>query len=116
LPNPVPAAQMVYNHVARAIQPSFEGFANSFPTTVNAGDAHVVNFLFILHVSNSFILKTNFFGYRPNTTAVAPAVIPPVVNNKRNRSVKPNVYTLPAGAPVTRSFNFNPNPDLPESS
>jgi hypothetical protein len=26
----VPAAQMVYNHVARAIQPSFEGFANSF--------------------------------------------------------------------------------------
>ncbi len=48
LPNPVPAAQMVYNHVARAIQPSFEGFANSFPSTVNAGDAHVVNFLFIL--------------------------------------------------------------------
>lgn len=48
LPNPVPAAQMVYNHVARAIQPSFEGFANSFPATVNAGDVHIVNFLFIL--------------------------------------------------------------------
>ena len=48
LPNPVPAAQMVYNHVARAIQPSFAGFANSFPVTVNAGDMHTVNFLFIL--------------------------------------------------------------------
>jgi hypothetical protein len=48
LPNPVPAAQMVYNHVARSIQPSFAGFANSFPTTVNAGDNHTVNFLFIL--------------------------------------------------------------------
>lgn len=48
LPNPVPAAQMVYNHVARSIQPSFAGFANSFPATVNAGDNHTVNFLFIL--------------------------------------------------------------------
>jgi hypothetical protein len=48
LPNPVPAAQMVYNHVARSIQPSFAGFANSFPAVVNAGDNHTVNFLFIL--------------------------------------------------------------------
>ena len=48
LPNPVPAASMVYNHVARAIQPSFEGFANSFPATVNAGESYTVNFLFIL--------------------------------------------------------------------
>jgi hypothetical protein len=48
LPNPVPAAQMIYNHVARAIVPSFNGFANSFPTTVNSGESHTVNFLFIL--------------------------------------------------------------------
>lgn len=48
LPNPVPAAQMVYDHVARAIQPSFTGYANSFPTTVNAGDVYTVNFLYIL--------------------------------------------------------------------
>jgi Secretion system C-terminal sorting domain/Outer membrane protein Omp28 len=48
LPNPVPASQMVYDHVARAIQPSFTGFANSFPATVNAGDVHTVNFLYIL--------------------------------------------------------------------
>lgn len=50
LPSPVPAAQMVYDHVARAIQPSFDGFANSFPATVAAGEAHIVNFLFILPV------------------------------------------------------------------
>lgn len=50
LPNPVPASQMVYDHVARAIQPSFGGFANSFPATVAAGEVHVVNFLFILPV------------------------------------------------------------------
>jgi hypothetical protein len=48
LPNPVPAAQMIYNHVARAILPSFNGFANSFPATVTSGESHTVNFLFIL--------------------------------------------------------------------
>jgi len=46
--NPVPASQMVYNHVARAINPSWDGYANSFPTTVAAGDAHTLNFSFDL--------------------------------------------------------------------
>lgn len=46
LPNPVPASQMTYNHVARVISPSFGGYANSFPATVNAGDVHTLNFTF----------------------------------------------------------------------
>lgn len=37
LPNPVPAAQMVYDHVARAIIPSFDGLANSFPSNIPMG-------------------------------------------------------------------------------
>ena len=48
LPNPVPAAQMVYNHVARKIAPSFGGFAGSFPASVNTGESHTVNFTFVL--------------------------------------------------------------------
>lgn len=48
LPSPVPAAQMVYDHVARAIAPSFTGMTGIFPTTVNAGDAHIVNYSFTL--------------------------------------------------------------------
>lgn len=48
LPNPVPAAQMVYDHVARLIAPSFGGFANSFPATVNAGETHTVNGYFTI--------------------------------------------------------------------
>jgi len=48
LPNPVPAAQMVYDHVARAIEPSFGGYANSFPATVNSGEVHTVNATFTL--------------------------------------------------------------------
>ena len=38
LSNPVPAANMVYDHVARLIEPSFGGDATSFPATVNAGE------------------------------------------------------------------------------
>jgi hypothetical protein len=48
LPNPVPASQMVYDHVARQIAPSFGGFAGSFPATVSAGETHTVNFSFVL--------------------------------------------------------------------
>lgn len=51
LPNPVPAAQMVYDHVARAIQPSFDGYATSFPATVAVNAMHTVNFQFTLPAS-----------------------------------------------------------------
>ena len=43
LPSPVPASQMVYDHVARAIEPSFSGFAGSFPATIPAMSTHAVN-------------------------------------------------------------------------
>jgi hypothetical protein len=51
LPNPVPASQMVYDHVARAIQPSFDGYAASFPATVAVNAMHTVNFQFTLPAS-----------------------------------------------------------------
>ena len=44
LPNPVPAADMVYDHVARAILPGFGGMVGSFPATVEAGESHVQTF------------------------------------------------------------------------
>src|SRR5690606_28707377 len=48
LPAKVPASQMVYDHVARAIAPGFDGYQNSFPASVNANDQHTVNFWFQL--------------------------------------------------------------------
>jgi hypothetical protein len=48
LSNPVPAATMVYDHVARAIAPSFSGMANSYPATVNAGDSYTMQVSFTL--------------------------------------------------------------------
>lgn len=47
LPSPVPASQMVYNHVARAIAPSFAGMT-IFPATVSSGAVHIVNYTFVL--------------------------------------------------------------------
>lgn len=48
LSNPVPAAQMHYDHVARDIAPGWNGFAGSFPATVSAGEDHVVTYTFTL--------------------------------------------------------------------
>lgn len=48
LPNPVPASQMVYDHVARDIAPDFDGDPNSFPATVNMGEQHSVTFDFTI--------------------------------------------------------------------
>lgn len=50
LPSSVPASQMVYDHVARAIEPSFAGDASSFPATVNSGDVHSKDYTFTLPV------------------------------------------------------------------
>ena len=48
LPNPVPAAQMYYNHVARDIQPSFAGTSTMFPATIATGEVHTLGVSFVL--------------------------------------------------------------------
>lgn len=50
LGNPVPAADMVYDHVARGIQPSFAGESGLFPAVVNAGEQYSSTYLFTLPV------------------------------------------------------------------
>jgi hypothetical protein len=44
LPNPVPASQMVYDHVARTILPSFTGQSGSIPSSVSMGEVHSYTF------------------------------------------------------------------------
>lgn len=48
LGDPVPAAQMVYDHVARAISPSFDGENTCFPVSIAAGDSVTNQYLFTL--------------------------------------------------------------------
>lgn len=47
LPNPVPASQMVYDHVARIITPAFDG-GNPFPEEVMSGETVVSNYYIAL--------------------------------------------------------------------
>jgi hypothetical protein len=42
--NPVPAAKMKFDHVARDIQGSFNGFPNTFPTAITAGSTQSYTF------------------------------------------------------------------------
>lgn len=51
LGNPVPASQMVYNHVARAIAPSFSGSNIAFPAVINVGETYTINASFTLPAS-----------------------------------------------------------------
>jgi hypothetical protein len=48
LPTPVPAAQMVYDHVARAILGDWVGTEASLPNTVLAGSTHTFNYTYTL--------------------------------------------------------------------
>ncbi len=50
LGDPVPATDMVYDHVARGIQPSFAGEAGVFPPVVNAGEQYSSTYSFTLPV------------------------------------------------------------------
>lgn len=47
LPDPVPAAQMVYDHVGRTIVPSFDGLI-AFPTSISNGASYTECFSFTL--------------------------------------------------------------------
>ncbi len=84
LPSSVPAAQMVYDHVARAIKPSFTGYANSFPATVNIGETHTITATFILPASWDET-KINIVGLLFDPTGkidnVGKATIPDAVTN-----------------------------------
>jgi hypothetical protein len=46
LPNPVPASQMVYNHVARGIAPSYAGTSDGYQMPVTMGHSYTVSTTF----------------------------------------------------------------------
>jgi hypothetical protein len=61
LPNPVPAAQMKYDHVARTLSPSFEGLANAYGPSANAGQVFTYNFVYTLPATWK-VNKLNIIG------------------------------------------------------
>lgn len=53
LPNPVPAFQMEYDHVGRAILGGFAGLENSLPTTIISGTTYTSTFEYIVPTSQN---------------------------------------------------------------
>lgn len=54
LPSPVPAAQMIYNDVARGLLGGYYGLDNSVPATVAAGASVTANFSYVLTNENDY--------------------------------------------------------------
>jgi hypothetical protein len=77
LANPVPAAQMNYNHVARTISPSFAGASNAFGASATAAQEFTHTFTFTLpaewdssqiHIIGLFIAPTGLVDNASSTT------------------------------------------------
>ncbi len=111
LPSPVPAAQMTYNHVARAISPAFNGLPNAFMGMMNAGNSTTHNFTFVLPLD-----------WDETTMHIVAMVIAPdgTVDNAQSASINDAVANgFVAGTAVTAvqetfapdaNFNVYPNP------
>lgn len=101
LPNPVPASQMVYDHVAREILPSFDGDASSFPTSVNAGDQHSRTFTFTLPAS-----------WNENNINVIGLLIDP--SGRIDNAGKSTIFSATGleniNTSAAQTFNMYPNP------
>jgi hypothetical protein len=69
LPNPVPAARMVYDHVARIIVPSFGGYQNAFGASTDSGITTTYTYTFDLPTAWK-VEKLNIIGMviRPDGT------------------------------------------------
>jgi hypothetical protein len=101
LPNPVPASQMVYDHVAREILPSFAGDAASFPATVNAGDQHSRTYTFTLPAA-----------WNENNIHVIGLLIDPTgrIDNAGKSSVFSATGLDELSSNSTQTFKMYPNP------
>ncbi len=81
LPDPVPASQMVYNHVAREIVGGFTGAQGSLPTTIAAGTPYTYTFTWTIPA-----------GYNENNMHLVLMLI--------DNNVTPNYIMNAAGASV----------------
>lgn len=101
LPNPVPAAQMVYDHVARAIAPDFFGIPNAYPASVTGGSVYYHNFWFNISAWNKskmhivgMIIAPDGKIENASTSTIDQAVANGFVLGTNSVATKPNVISL----------------------
>jgi len=100
LPSPVPAAQMVYDHVARAIEPSFGGDATSFPATVNSGETHSKTYTFTLPADWD----------ETSMHVIGMLIAPNGTIDNASKAALADVVGLNEEDQITSSFSIYPNP------
>lgn len=121
LPNPVPYTMMHYDHVARAISPSFAG-GTGFPASITAGSTFTFVFQFTvpsnwntsrMHIVGMFVEPSGMVN-NGSTTTIAQAIsngyvtglgIGPVLNPDQP-DVNLNLYPNPADALAYASINL----------
>jgi hypothetical protein len=110
LPNPVPAANMVYDHVGRALLGGYSGQANSVPTTITDGLAATYTFNYAIpSTSNSAnmsavaVLIDNATGEIVNAEKTSLSA----ANVNELETIGLNVYPNPASGVLNVSFEAN---------
>lgn len=101
LGDPVPAADMVYDHVARGIQPGWDGDATVFPAVVNSGEQHSGTFTFTLpadwNEANMHVIGMLIDGSGQ-------------IDNAGKSNISGTSGLADLNANPTQSFNIFPNP------
>ncbi len=114
LPNPVPAALMNYNHVARALSPSFAGMSNAYGTSANAGDVFTHNFSYTLPAAwdeNQIHIIGMMIDPSGLIDNAASATIPQAVSNGYLSGVSVGINQI-AEAPDAIQLMPNPASDI----
>jgi hypothetical protein len=102
LPNPVPYTQMHYDHVARAISPSWAGTPGGFPASISAGQQFSFNFTFTVPAT-----------WNLNNMHIIGMLIDPstAMNNAGNGTMQRALgLGVNSNNPVITNFKLFPNP------
>lgn len=114
LPNPVPAAQMFYNHVARAINPSYNGYNYTSGGSADSGQVlnHIVTYIIPaewnihrLHIIGLFFGPSGTINNASSTT-LAEAIANGFDSNP-GTDITTGVHEIPQ---VDGPINLYPNP------
>lgn len=109
LPNPVPAAQMVYDHVARAIIPGFDGLASSFPATITSGSIVTNCFSFTIPAGWDDT-KFHVISFLKNNTGGIDNAAKETITSAVANGYVPCATGVVEGTAIGENFKLFPNP------